>query len=104
MDKMILVEIVAFFAGLLTTISFAPQVIQIWNERNPKAISLKMFTIMFFGVTLWFVVGFLLESYVMMFWNGVTMHLAFAIIVMKIRFSRLDEQEQGEWTNRRQLP
>ena len=104
MNKAIWIEFIAFFAGLATTISFAPQVMKIWKERNPKSISLGMYVIFLFGVCMWFIVGALLGSVAMMFWNGITITLAITIIVLKLRFSRYEEREKGEWHSRNQLP
>ena len=103
-DIRFFVEIVSFFAGLLCTISLVPQILKLWRERNPQAISLPMYLIVFTGVSLWFCVGVLLESYAMMFWNGLTMTFQMAVIAMKIRFNREEAKRTGNFVSSRHLP
>lgn len=73
-------------AGLLTTIAFVPQVWRIWQTRSARDISLSMYLIFTSGVVLWLLYGIQLGSLPMMLWNGVTLILATAIVVMKIRW------------------
>lgn len=72
-------------AGLLTTVSFIPQVIQVWRTRHTKDISLGMYAIFTAGVGLWLVYGIYLSSWPIIFSNGITFLLAGTVLLMKYR-------------------
>jgi len=73
-------------AALLTTAAFAPQAIKAWRSRSTKDVSLAMFTLMVTGLTLWLVYGILIDDLPLILANAVTLILASAILVAKIRF------------------
>lgn len=73
-------------AALLTTAAFAPQAIKAWRTRSTKDISLAMFTLMVTGIALWLIYGILIEDVPLIMANAVTLILAGAILVAKIRF------------------
>lgn len=73
-------------AAALTTLSFLPQVIQVWRTRCAKDISLGMYAIFTAGVALWTVYGFLIGSLPIIIANTVTCGLAGTVLLMKLRF------------------
>lgn len=73
-------------AALLTTAAFAPQAIKAWRSRSTKDVSLAMFALMVGGILLWLVYGILIDDIPLIMANGVTLLLAGAILVAKIRF------------------
>lgn len=77
---------VGMAAALLTTAAFAPQAIKAWRSRSTKDISLAMFTLMVTGIALWLIYGILIEDVPLIMANAVTLILAGAILVAKIRF------------------
>jgi MtN3 and saliva related transmembrane protein len=77
---------IGLLAGILTTIAFVPQVIKTWSTRSARDISLGMFAAFTAGVLLWIVYGVLLRAAPIIIANAVTLVLAGAILVMKIRF------------------
>ena len=77
---------VGLAAGLLTTLSLVPQVTKIWKTRSAKDVSRKMFIAFCTGVALWLVYGILQKELPMILWNSVSLALALAILVMKLRF------------------
>ncbi|GIR50383.1 MAG: hypothetical protein CM15mP59_1250 [Flavobacteriaceae bacterium] len=50
-------ELIGFIAAVCTTFAFLPQVIKVWKTKQTKDLSLRMYTIMFIGICLWFVYG-----------------------------------------------
>jgi MtN3 and saliva related transmembrane protein len=64
-------DVVGFWAGLLTTASFAPQVAQSWRAGG-KGLSWAMLALFGGGVTMWFVYGVMLQSWPVMVANAVT--------------------------------
>ncbi len=79
------VESVGFLAGILTTVAFLPQVIKTWRSRSTKDLSLPMWLVLFVGIVLWFVYGFLKMDLPLLAANGVTLLLAGTVLYLKIR-------------------
>jgi MtN3 and saliva related transmembrane protein len=73
-------------AAILTTAAFAPQAIQAWRTRSTKDVSLSMFLMMVSGILLWLIYGLLIGDLPLILANAVTLLLAGAILVAKIRF------------------
>jgi MtN3 and saliva related transmembrane protein len=78
-------EWIGYLAGALTTFSFLPQVLKTLRERHTKGISLAMYAMFCTGVALWTLYGLLMASPPVFFTNAITLALASAILVMKIR-------------------
>lgn len=75
-------------AGTLTTAAFVPQVLKTWKSRSADDVSLAMFLIFSAGVLLWLAYGFLIGATPIIVANSVTLVLALAILVMKIRYKK----------------
>ena len=84
-------EEIGLAAATLTTLSFVPQVFQVWSSRSAKDISLPMYLMFSTGIALWFVYGLFIESLPVTAANGTTFVLAMMVVVMKIRFDRLEK-------------
>ena len=82
---MILTEWVGYFAAILTTLSFVPQVRQIWKTRHTQDISLRMYILFTTGVGLWLIYGVLLASWPIIAANTVTLALAGTVLFLKLR-------------------
>ncbi|MEN9455936.1 MAG: hypothetical protein EKK59_11215 [Neisseriaceae bacterium] len=78
--------LIGMIAGLLTTIAFVPQVLQIYRSRSARDISLGMYAIFVSGVLLWLIYGCMIGALPVIVANGVTLLLAAAILVGKLRF------------------
>ena len=77
--------LVGLVAGILTTIAFLPQLIQTWTTRATKDISLGMFVTFCIGVLLWLIYGLMIQALPVILANGVTLVLAGAILVLKLK-------------------
>jgi MtN3 and saliva related transmembrane protein len=73
-------------AASLTTLSFVPQVWQVWKSKHAKDISLGMYSLFTLGVSMWLVYGILLMSWPIIIANSITVVLAGAVLVMKLKF------------------
>ncbi|HSI96346.1 MAG: SemiSWEET transporter [Methylophilaceae bacterium] len=73
-------------AATLTTTAFIPQAWQVWRTRHTKDISLGMYAIFTCGVALWAIYGMMIGSWPVIIANCITLVLAGAVLVMKIRF------------------
>ena len=74
-------ELIGFIAAVCTTFAFLPQVIKVWKTKQTKDLSLRMYTVMFIGICLWFVFGLRINSLSIILANVVTGFLVFTILV-----------------------
>jgi MtN3 and saliva related transmembrane protein len=81
-----LTDLIGSIAATLTTVSFVPQVWRVWTTRHTRDISLTMYIAFTCGVALWLLYGILLGSWPIIIANSITVCLAGAVLVMKIRF------------------
>lgn len=81
-------DLVGSVAGILTTVSFVPQVIKTWRSRSARDISFGMFLLFSLGVMLWLYYGIAIHSIPIVVANGVTLVLSMSIILMKLGFDR----------------
>ena len=84
-DRPDLITGLGLTAGVLTTLSFLPQVIKAWRSRSTRDISLGMFAMFCTGVFLWIVYGFLVGDLPVLVANLVTFLLAATILGLKLR-------------------
>jgi MtN3 and saliva related transmembrane protein len=80
------VDVIGTGAAILTTAAFVPQVWQIWRTRSAKDISLPMYLIFTAGLIGWLLYGVLLGAWPIIIANVITLALALAVIVMKVRW------------------
>ncbi len=79
-------QIVGYIAAALTTISFVPQVFQVWRSKHTKDISLGMYAIFTIGVAFWLIFGILLVSWPIIIANSITILLAGFVLGMKLKY------------------
>ena len=81
-------DLVGLAAGSLTTISFVPQVVQIWRTKHGDDISTSMFVIFMAGVGLWLLYGIYLNALPVIIANSITLLLAATVLILKFHFHR----------------
>ena len=69
-------------------LSFTPQIVKIWKERDASSISLRMFLLTVTGFVLWTAYGFLIDSWPVAASNLVCLILSGTILALKWKFSR----------------
>jgi len=79
---------VGSIAGALTTLSFLPQVVRVYQLKSANDISYGYLGMFATGVSLWFGYGVLIRSTPVILTNLVTLSLVAAIIFMKWYFGR----------------
>lgn len=75
-------------AGILSTISFVPQVIKAWREGDTHAISLRMYLVTVTAFTLWTAYGILLGSMPLIVFNLTSLGLSATVLVLKLKNRR----------------
>jgi len=83
MDSITLLGLVA---GTLTTAAFLPQLTKAWKSRSTKDISLLMYVVICTGILLWLIFGLCIGSLPVIAANAVTLLIAIAILILKIRY------------------
>jgi len=79
-------ELIGYAAAFLTTVSFLPQVIKVWKSRSARDISLSTYGMFTLGAAMWFSYGVAIHSTPVIAANAVTVVLAAAVVVAKVRF------------------
>ena len=81
-----LIDLIGYCAAILTTASFVPQAWHTFKTRDVRGISLSMYSAFTAGVACWLVYGLLLGAWPIVIANCITLALALAILVMKLRY------------------
>jgi len=77
---------VGYIAGILTTLSFIPQVARAWKLKETRDLSLAMLLLFSAGVLLWTLYGFWVSSLPIIAANTVTFILILVLLWLKIRY------------------
>ena len=83
---MLLLDLFGYFAAILTTVSFIPQVWQTFRTRDVRGISLSMYSVFTLGVACWLGYGLMLRAWPIVVANLITLVLASTILAMKLRY------------------
>lgn len=78
------IDFLGFAAGILTTISFVPQVWHSWSTRDLSGISLRMYSLFTLGTLLWLIYGIYVGSWPISVANAITMLLASTVLCLKL--------------------
>ena len=82
-----LTSLLGFMAGILTTISFVPQVLHAWRSKSCDDLSWGMLLTFSAGVVLWLVYGIRLWAMPIIVANAVTLALLLIIMGLKVRYA-----------------
>jgi len=81
-----LTMLLGFVAGMLTTVSFVPQVLKAWRSKSCHDLSWGMLITFSAGVVLWLAYGVRLWAMPIILANAVTLALLVTIGAMKVRY------------------
>ncbi len=88
-----MVKYIGYVAGLLTVVSFLPQVMRVWRTRQTEDLSFGMFALLITAGALWITYGVLSTDWPVIATNVGTVVLNCLILAAKIRFGR--ERSRG---------
>jgi len=77
---------IGLLAETCTSGAFVPQVLKAWRTRSTADISIGMFALLVVGIALWLVYGVTLGDLPLIAANVVTLGLAGATLIFKLRF------------------
>ena len=82
------VEFFGYFAAILTTLAFLPQLIKTLKTRKAEDVSLVTLVMFLTGVLSWIIYGYKIASNPILVANIITFFLNFLILFFKIIFSK----------------
>jgi len=82
------VDLFGYFAAILTTSAFLPQLIKTLKTRKADDVSLTTLIMFIIGVFSWIIYGYKISSLPILIANLITLILNLSILISKIYFSR----------------
>ena len=82
------VEIIGYFAAILTTAAFLPQLIKTLKIKKADDVSLTTLIMFIIGVLSWIIYGYKIASTPILIANLITLILNLLILISKVYFSK----------------
>ena len=82
------VEFFGYFAAILTTAAFLPQLIKTLKTKKADDVSLLTLIMFLCGVASWIIYGYAISSFPILMANIITFILNFFILISKIYYGR----------------
>ena len=82
------IEFFGYFAAILTTTAFLPQLIKTWKTKKAEDVSLGTLIMFICGVGAWIIYGYKISSLPILMANIITLILNLFILISKIYYSR----------------
>ncbi|MBK8711067.1 MAG: hypothetical protein IPL97_04140 [Niastella sp.] len=79
-------DIVGYAGGVLSSLSFLPQVIKIWKTKSAEDLSMLTLLLLTCNVSLWFSYGVLIHSTPLWVTNAIVLAMVLIMIIFKIKF------------------
>jgi len=86
--KIIYIEFFGYFAAMLTTLAFIPQLIKTLKTKKAEDVSLTTLIMFLTGVAAWIIYGIQISSKPILIANVITFLLNFLILVFKLIYSK----------------
>jgi MtN3 and saliva related transmembrane protein len=83
-----LIKTIGFLAGLLTTVSFLPQVIKTHQTKRAEDFNLLFMLLFTLGLIFWLVYGIIIREWPIILANSVTLVLNFILLGMKMKYKK----------------
>ncbi len=80
------IQILGLVAGTITSVTFLPQVVKIWQTKSAKDLSLMMLLLLMLGVILWLAYGLLIKNVAIIYTNSVILVLSSIMLYFKYRY------------------
>ena len=80
-------QILGLAAGTITSITFLPQVIQIWKTKSVKDLSMPMLLLLILGVSMWLTYGILVMDAAIIYTNSMVLTMSFIMMFFKIKYN-----------------
>ena len=81
-----IINIVGAAGGIVSSVTFLPQVIKIWKTKSAKDLSMGTLLFLVLNVSLWLFYGILTNLYPIIITNGIVLSMVFIMIYFKLTF------------------
>lgn len=81
------IEILGLTAGTITSITFLPQVIQVWKTKSARDISLGMLLLLLLGVSMWLAYGIIISNTAIIYTNSMVMAMGLILLFFKWKYN-----------------
>jgi MtN3 and saliva related transmembrane protein len=85
-------ELLGYFAGLLTTFSASPQLYYSYTTKDVKSLNLTFMGMLIAGLSLWAIYGMVIKSLPVIIFNAIGVTLWIPLYWMKI----MDKKKSGD--------
>ena len=82
------VEILGLIAGTITSVTFLPQVIKIWQTKSAKDLSTPMLLLLVLGVSLWLAYGIIIKNKPIIYTNSMVLFMSFIMLFFKFKYNK----------------
>ena len=82
------IEFFGYFAAILTTAAFLPQLIKTLKTKKADDVSLLTLIMFLCGVVSWIIYGYAISSFPILMANIITLMLNFFILISKIYYGK----------------
>jgi MtN3 and saliva related transmembrane protein len=80
------IQILGLVAGTITSITFLPQVVKIWQTKSAKDLSLLMLLLLMLGVILWLAYGLLVNDAAIIYTNSMVLGMSLVMLFFKLKY------------------
>ena len=81
-----IIIIVGAAGGIVSSVTFLPQVIKIWKTKSAKDLSMGTLLFLVLNVSLWLLYGILTNLYPIIITNGIVLSMVFIMLYFKLTF------------------
>ncbi len=83
-----IINLVGAAGGIVSSITFLPQVIKIWKTKSAKDLSMGTLLFLILNVSLWLLYGILTNLYPIIITNGIVLSMVFIMVYFKLTFKQ----------------
>lgn len=87
---------IGYAAGFLTTFSLLPEILKVFRTKSAKDLSPSWLLTSIAGFGLWIAYGFGLDLYPLIGYNTISVLLALALLILKIRYKQPSIRESKQ--------
>lgn len=81
------IQILGLAAGTISSITFLPQVIKIWQTKSAKDLSMPMLLLLVLGVSMWLAYGIFLKDVPIIYTNSMVLLMSFIMLFFKLKYN-----------------
>ncbi len=81
-----IINLVGTLGGIVSSVTFLPQVIKVWKTKSAKDLSMGTLMFLILNVSLWLVYGVLTKLMPIMLTNGIVLSMVLVLVYFKLTF------------------